>query len=111
MSCISTENSMTVYLPTQNIGRDLFASLFDCQHPIRPSLVWFGLVQFDANSFPAKVAVISPDEVIDSTSLDGVDIVLAAGDSFDRFHLAGLCKRRGIKCIDVIECTWEPDFK
>lgn len=67
----------------------------------------FGLVQFIADEFPAKVAVIGSDEVIDSRFLDGVDIVLASGDSFNNFHLAALCKRRGIKCVYGIEYTLE----
>lgn len=63
----------------------------------------FGLVQFDADRFPAKVTVIGPDEVIDASLLDGVDIVLASGDSFNGLHLAALCRREGIKCIYGIE--------
>ena len=65
----------------------------------------FGLVQFNAASFPAKVTVIESNEAIDSRLLDGVDIVLASGDSFDCFHLAAICRRRGIKCVYVIEYT------
>lgn len=65
----------------------------------------FGLVQFDADRFPAKVTVIGSDRMIDSNLLDGVDIVLASGDSFDNFHLAILCRRRGVKCVYGIEYT------
>lgn len=65
----------------------------------------FGLVQFDADKFPAKVTVIGSDQVIEASLLDGVDIVLASGDSFDSFHLSALCRRRGIKCIYGIEYT------
>ena len=65
----------------------------------------FGLVQFIADEFPAKVSVLGADELIDSDLLAGVDIVLAPGDSFNDFHLADLCRRRGIKCIYAIEYT------
>lgn len=65
----------------------------------------FGLIQFNEDKFPAKVSVIGSDEVIDSDLLDGVDIVLASGDSFDSFHFAALCKDRGIKCVYGIEYT------
>lgn len=65
----------------------------------------FGLVQYKADIFPARVAIMESDEVIDSSLLDGVDIVLASGDSFDNLHLAALCRQRGIKCIYVIEYT------
>lgn len=65
----------------------------------------FGLVQFIADEFPAKVSVLGADELIDSDLLAGVDIVSAPGDSFDDFHLADLCRRRGIKCVYGIEYT------
>lgn len=65
----------------------------------------FGLVKFVTDSFPINVVVIQPDDVIDSSLLDGVDVVLASGDAFDEFHLAGLCKRLDIKCIYIIENT------
>jgi colanic acid/amylovoran biosynthesis glycosyltransferase len=65
----------------------------------------FGLVQFNADTFPAKVTVLGSDEKIDSNLLECVDIVLASGDSFDNFHLAALCRRQGIKCVYGIEYT------
>lgn len=65
----------------------------------------FGLVQLHTDSFPAKVSVIGTDEVIDSNLLEGVDIVMASGDSFKDFHLAALCRQRGIKCVYGIEYT------
>lgn len=65
----------------------------------------FGLVKYCADKFPAKVTVIRSDEMIDSNFLDGVDIALVSGDSFDTFHLASLCRQRGIKCVYSIEYT------
>jgi hypothetical protein len=50
----------------------------------------FGLIKFNGNKFPAKVTVLGSDETINSSHLEGVDIVLASGDSFDSFHLAGV---------------------
>lgn len=67
----------------------------------------FGLVKFNKNTFPAKVAVIGPEEMIGYSHLDGVDVVMASGDSFKDFHLAALCKQRGIKCVYGIEYTLE----
>lgn len=71
----------------------------------KSKLPQFGLIKFNGNKFPAKVTVIGSDETINSNHLEGVDIVLASGDSFDSFHLAALCKVRGIKCVYGIEYT------
>lgn len=71
----------------------------------------FGLVQFDADIFPAKVVVIRSGETINSNHLIDVDILLASGDSFDGLHLAALCKRHGIKCVYIIEYTLETRLK
>lgn len=65
----------------------------------------FGLVQFVADKFPAKVTVIGSDQLIDINLLGGVDIVLASGDSFDSFHLSAQCRQSGIKCVYGIEYT------
>lgn len=65
----------------------------------------FGLVQFKEDIFPAKVEVLQPDEAIGWNHLQGVDIVMASGDSFEDLHLAALCRQLGIKCIYGIENT------
>jgi len=67
----------------------------------------FGLVQFSESSFPAKVVVIGCDEVIDSSHVDDVDIILASGDSFIDLNLAALCRQRKVKCIYAIEYILE----
>lgn len=67
----------------------------------------FGLVLFQADTFPAEVAILQPDQLIDLNHLKGVDVVLASGDSFEDLHLAALCRRQRIKCIYGIEYTLE----
>ncbi|MBU1775290.1 MAG: glycosyltransferase, partial [Gammaproteobacteria bacterium] len=55
----------------------------------------------------AKVNVIEPNVTIDSSHLNGADIVLESGDSFDGFHIVDLCHTLKIKCIYIIEYTLE----
>ena len=67
----------------------------------------FGLVPFNAPMFPAQVEILQPDQLIDFDHLNGVDIVLASGDSVQDLHLADMCRQQGIKCIYGIEYTLE----
>jgi glycosyltransferase involved in cell wall biosynthesis len=57
----------------------------------------------DPSTLPFELALVPQDHHICAIDLEGVDIVLASGDSHDQLHLADLCRDLGIRLLYSIE--------
>lgn len=75
------------------------------------SLPAFGVVSKKPEELPFKVVVLNEGEKVASNVLTSVSVVLASGDSFNYFHLSGLCKKMNIKCVYIIEYTPETRYQ
>lgn len=71
----------------------------------------FGTVARAPQDIPFACTVLHHDEHLSADHLKGVAVVLAAGDSFDQFHIGALCQAHGVKCVYIIEYIPETRYQ
>jgi colanic acid/amylovoran biosynthesis glycosyltransferase len=71
----------------------------------------FGLVLYDADIFPAELAVVKQGEQVSEVYFKKADIALISGDNFNNLHLSKITKKLGVKVIYDIEYVLETRFQ
>lgn len=71
----------------------------------------FGIVRAKPEKLPFNCTTITAGSEIGEKHLAGSAIVLASGDAYDQLHIAGLCRKLGIKCVYVIEYIPETRYQ
>jgi len=71
----------------------------------------FGIIRMNPGLLPFTCATTDSASDIGEMHLAGSAIVLASGDSHDQLHIAGLCRKLGIKCVYVIEYIPETRYQ
>ncbi|MEJ1355173.1 MAG: glycosyltransferase [Candidatus Sedimenticola sp. (ex Thyasira tokunagai)] len=75
------------------------------------SLPPFGCVRQKQEDLPFGLSLLKDNARISDKHIKGADVVLASGDSFEQFHVSGLCRRHGVKCVYIIEYIPETRYQ